>query len=622
MVASPVCRERLPLPTSKAGMLPGRKPAGATTWWVRASQQCATSFLVQRSGIQIPTLVAVLAMVPVACSKSRSQAPEAPTVTAPANPSARPRLLVLCSVDQLATWVWNNGRPFFRATGGFQRLLRDGVHLPQCAYLHACTETGPGHATLGTGAPANVHGIVKNQWFVPENGKKIYCVEQEMAALPDLPEGKNRGPGLLRVPTLGDALKAQVPGSKVVSVSWKDRSAILMGGRSADVCAWLENTTGRLVTNTAWVTATPPWITAFNREGTVDKFFGWTWDRFGPEAAYAGLVDDRLFEVPHQNGSNQKTLPQPLTGGKPDPDTAFYAQVYNSPIGNEVVLLAAQAAITGHELGHDDVPDLLCVSFSATDVIGHGFGPESVESRDALLRLDDQLGRLLAFLDEHVGAGQWAFLLSADHGVGPTPEAAKEQGLDAGRGVLQTRARAAAEQALVQAFGDRKGDQPYIQQASEFSFFLEPAALEAHRGERSLAEMTVAASRVAATAAVKAPGILAAWATADILADGKDQAEPLRRALFYAIHPGRAGEVQLVIKPYWLDGVTPASHGTPHPYDREVVGLALGPGLARGVSLAAPVSPGVFASIGARLLAISPPPAATEVVPDGVFAPK
>ena len=113
----------------------------------------------------------------------------------------RPRLVVLCAVDQLARWVFEQGRPFLAADGGFQRLMQQGATFTKCAYQHACTETGPGHATIGTGVPASVHGIVRNNWWSVEDRKVVYCVQQEMAALPDLPEGRHRGPGRLRAPT-------------------------------------------------------------------------------------------------------------------------------------------------------------------------------------------------------------------------------------------------------------------------------------------------------------------------------------------------------------------------------------------------------------------------------------
>jgi hypothetical protein len=528
--------------------------------------------------------------------------------------SERPRLVVLCSVDQLASWVFQQAEPYFAADGGFRRLQREGVYFPQCAYQHGCTETGPGHATIGTGAPASVHGIVRNNWYSPATKRLQYCVQETMAGLPELPEGKDRGPGLLLVPTLGDGLKAHIPGSKVASVSWKDRAAILMAGGSADSVVWFENATGNLVTNTRWVKAVPAWVTQFNTTRAIDAFHGWQWGRFAGPDAYAGLQDDRPYEAPHANGSKSRTLPQLVTGGTDKPGKEYYAEVYTSPIANTMVRLAAEACVDALELGSDPVPDLMCVSFSANDLVGHYFGPDSVEARDTLLRLDRELAQWLTFLDGKVGKGNYAFFLTADHGVGPVPEAAKAAGVDAGRGPLQMRARAAAEKALSDRYGAPGEGKRYVTHVGEFSLFLDQDVLAAQRGSRDAEAFLLEASRVAAAGAQGAQAISAAFATADLFDKGNSP-DPVQRALALGLCRDRAGDVQFVIKPYWLDGATPASHGTPHSYDREVVGFAMGCGAPRGARSAQAITPGFGVVWFAHLLGIPRPTGAVDLLP-------
>ncbi|MBL9077991.1 MAG: alkaline phosphatase family protein [Planctomycetes bacterium] len=529
-----------------------------------------------------------------------------------------PRLVVLCSVDQLAHWVFEQARPHFAADGGFRRLLDGGAEFPACAYQHACTETGPGHATIGTGAPASVHGIVRNDWWSGDDASEVYCVGEQRAPLPGLPEGRNRGPGRLLTPTLGDGLKAHRAGSKVVSVAWKDRSAILMAGGSADAVAWFEVSTGNLVTNTTWTDAVPAWLTAFNTARAIDGFHGQVWDRCAGADAYADLVDDRPYELAHQNGSRARTLPQPLTGGKPDPDQAFYTQVFASPVGNTMVRLAAEAAVVGMELGADAQPDLLCIGFSSTDVIGHCFGPDSVEARDALLRLDRELATLLAFLDGRVGAGRYALFLTADHGIGPTPEWARSRGVDAGRGLLLTAARARAEKALSAEFDlAPPAGKRWIRYAGDGTFVLDPDLVQQLQAARPGRPARLDAARVAAAAAVGG-GIVAALATEDVLA-GAPGDDPLRHALRLATVPGRVGDVLLVVKPYWIDGTTPATHGSPHAYDREVVAIAYGAGAPAGVRFAQPITPGFGAVWFAALLAVPRPPGAVDTLPPGML---
>lgn len=521
----------------------------------------------------------------------------------------RPRLLVLCSVDQLAAWVHALGAPFYDPAGGFRRLRDGGVTFANCAYEHACTETGPGHATIGTGAPASRHGIVKNSWWNRDTKKLIYCVGEGALPVAGMPEGKDRGPGRLLAPTLATSMKAHIPGCRIASVSWKDRSAILMAGRDADVAAWFEVATGNLVTNTNWVTEAPAWMLAFNSGRLIDAFFGKAWDRTGPPVAYRGLIDDRKWERLHLNGRQERTLPQIMNGGSPSPSATYYAQVYASPFGNTIVRLAAEAAVLGMELGKDSAPDLLCVSFSATDVVGHNWGPHSVEARDALLRLDRELGELFRFFDKEVGAGKWSFFLTADHGVAPSPEAALLNGGSGGRGPVDTWVKSSVETALRQRFGALKDAATYVERVSENAVYLNEAAIAAERA---------AALKVTAMACERVRSVMVAFSTEEVRGD-YNHTDPIRRSLANAMPTRRAGDVQFVLKPYWLNGATPASHGSPHAYDREVVGLAYGASLPAGVKLAEPITPGFGAVLFAKLLSIPKPSAAHETVPAGFF---
>lgn len=527
----------------------------------------------------------------------------------------RPRLCVLVSVDQLAQWVFQAARPHLAADGGFARLAAEGAQFTACRYPHACSETGPGHATIGTGVAASVHGIVRNQWWVREKAAKTYCVDEPMAALPEMPEAKNRGAGLQRAPTLAAAMEAQDARAITVAVAWKDRSAILMAGAKADLAVWCEYSTGRFVTNTAWAKAVPTWLAEFDATKPLDQWFGQTWDRSGPASAYALLLDDRPYESVHADGRKARTLPATMNGGGAAPASAYYAQLYASPFGNTAVRLCAEAAVRGMQLGKDGVTDLLCVGFSSTDVMGHAFGADSVEARDGLLRLDRELALLLKCLDEQVGAGRYELFLTADHGVSPTPEWMHAQGVDAGRGVIQTMVGAAVEKAVADALGAPPAGRKFVAHVGEWSVFFDDAALDAVRGERPLAEARLLAARAAAKAATKARGIAAAYATADLQRQGPHD-DDIAAALLAGLHDSRAGDVQLVVKPYWLDGQTTASHGTPHPYDRHVVGFARGRGVPPGSVSAQPITPGFGAVWFAERLALPRPAGATDVVPD------
>jgi predicted AlkP superfamily pyrophosphatase or phosphodiesterase len=543
----------------------------------------------------LPRIPAPLALGLALASGSPAQAPAEP-----------PALVVLVSVDQLAAWVFDELRPHLPAGGGFRRLLDHGVDFEACAFAHGCTETGPGHATIGTGAPAAVHGIVGNQWFDPASGRIVYCASSPGAA----PVGggpADRGPGTLGVPTFGQALKAADPQSRVVGLSLKDRSAILMAGHGADAALWFDAESGRFVTSTAFAATRPAWLERFEAVRPIARFFGANWDRQGPPGAYAGLVDDRPFEGRDPRG--RRTLPQRIDGGLAAPGPAFHEHLACSPFGNRALLELAQAAIDAYQLGADAVPDLLAVGFSSTDLIGHRYGPGSVEVRDTLLRLDADLAALLRTLDARVGRGRYAVLLTSDHGVGPAPEARLASGLPSGRAVRHaTIARSAAEKALRDAYGAPPADlERWVTAISGPWLHLDRAALDA-RG----IDPAEAAARAAA-ALVGMPSVRSAVATA---APERIEDPELRALLAATFAAGRGGEVWIVVEPHWLTDPTPtASHGTPWAYDREVPLLGYGHRLRSGVRIGTPISPGTAVVLAAALCGIAPPPGARDPLP-------
>lgn len=556
--------------------------------------------------------------------ESRSQEPgaEAPQKALAQEPKpqptrlARPKLVVLCSIDQLASWVFEDARQHFAQDGGFRRLLDEGVWFSECAFQHACTETGPGHATIGTGAPAVRHGIVKNEWYDRDTKAKAYCAgDPKGSPLDAFPEGKGRGPARLLVPTIGDLLDQADARAKVVAVAHKDRSAILMAGARADAVVWFENATGRFVTNARWGALPPPWLLDFNAQDLPKQWFGWKWERFAPDPAYAGLVDDRPFEAPHLT-TKSRTLPAEVRGGGAVPGVAFHTESYVSPLGNELVLECAVAALRGEQLGKDEHADLFCVAFSALDTVGHYFGPDSVEARDVLLRIDRQLATLLDALDREVGVGAYAFVLTADHGVGLPPESALAQGLGGGRSLIHTQCKAAAEQALRAEFGGDAAS-PYVAHAGEYSLVLDRARVDAMRGDRTSEQAFARACEVAAAACAKAKGVRRGYARHEV--DGRVADEdPTIAALANAAHE-RAGDVLIVVEPYWLEPSLPASHGTPHDYDRRVPLLAMGPMLQRGIVAKDPVTPGLGAVLAAWWFGIEAPVAAVDELPQSAM---
>lgn len=503
-----------------------------------------------------------------------------------------PRLLVLISVDQLAEWTYNAARPHF-SKNGFLKLEREGTRWTHCDYSHALTLTAPGHATLATGAPPARHGIIGNNWFDRALGKSIYsCFDPEAKTPEGAKSGKELGPAQLLAPTVAEELeRASAGAAKTVSVAWKDRAAILMLGRG-DLALWIDGD-GALTTSTSYAQTLPEWVRALNAPVTpAARFSGTTWTRCGLDAAYSGLVDERSFEPVH---GGTRTLPRPV--GKPAPAKPDISAVCNSPFALDAVQLCVEAAIEAEHLGADETTDFLAIGYSALDFIGHAFDPTSVEVRDTILRMDQVLARLLAFLDRKVGLDHCLIVLSADHGITPAPEVLRAAGMEhAARGKFTEEFAKLANRTLVEAFGEPQSPHKRFVVAGTAGGLI----LDKHAIAASGQTMKIACRRVvdAATPLPVFARVIAATDLPEVLA--RTPAGPERellQAMLFATHAERGGEVLHVWKDGYIDSTSVASHGSPWPRDRGVPLLAVGRGIPRGECVATQVSPGAAAAL-------------------------
>ena len=368
-----------------------------------------------------------------------------PCAAAAEKPASPVRLAVLVVFDQMRGDYLQRWDELY-GDDGFHRLERDGVWFQNCNYPYAGTVTGAGHASLATGTSGYKHGIIFNDWYDRKEGADVNCAThvryQRVPAAP-IKEPAVKGakvekprpggtPERMLAPTLADALKAATGGkAKVVSLSMKDRSAALPGGQRPDACYWFDSTDGNFVTSTYYRDAIHPWVADYNSTKPADAWFGKEWTRLRPNLdyeKYSGPDDVVGEDVGYGEG---RTFPHPLDGGLKMPGQKYYNAVYTSPFGNDILLGLVKRAIDAEKLGKHDVPDLLCVSFSSNDSIGHNWGPDSQEVLDVTLRSDLIVKELLQVLDAKVGKGNYMLALSADHGVCPLPEVAAKQGKDA-----------------------------------------------------------------------------------------------------------------------------------------------------------------------------------------------
>ncbi len=519
-------------------------------------------------------------------------------VTLAAQVPRRPRLVVVLVVDQMrADYIDRYGHQWTR---GLKRLITEGAYYKQAYYPYLNTVTCVGHATISTGAFPATHGIVGNSWYDRESGKSIRCTDDPTATTVSYagPATAGNSSARLLVPTLGDEIRSQLPAARVVTFSMKERTAIMLAGRRADAATWFSVAARGFVTSSAFSAAPVPAISALLAKSPVEADFGKTWVKALPESAY--LFDDAgLAEKPAAYWS--ATFPHDLKGKSPTPDATFYTEWEASPYSDAYLGRLAAGAVDQMKLGTGPGTDLLGISFSALDLVGHDFGPSSHEVQDVLARLDATVGDLLTHLDRVVGAGHYVVALAADHGVSPIPEQMAARGTSASR-VSVAALVAAATQALK---GQPEGAKATARLQNADLYFDADSA-ERLRANPTLLDRTLRAIRAVPGVA----NVLSADALPVLAAAGDHDA----RAALAGYYPGRSGQMVVVLKPYSFfvtdDGTAQpgdaASHGSLYDYDQHVPVVLFGAGILRGVYLRA-VTPADLAPTLAFLCGITLP---------------
>ncbi len=530
----------------------------------------------------------------------------------PAAPEPKVRLAVLVVFDQmrgdyLARWGAHFG------PNGFNRLTRDGAWFTNCHYPYATTTTGPGHASMLTGTAPGTHGIVNNSWV--ENGKVLNCTGPARYRLdppqPRDPKTKEepRSPGapeLLLSETVADVLKREKKRAKVFGVSLKDRSAILPTGQRPDGAFWYFGAFG----TSDYYTRTrglPLWVERFNAARVADRWLGKPWDRLHPRSLYNDCAGPDESPGEGKGAGQGTTFPHPTNG-------PTHAAVVNSPFGNELLLEFAKTCVREERLGADTVPDLLVISFSSNDGIGHTWGPDSHEVMDVTLRSDAIVADLLAFLDGRVGPGRYLLGLTADHGVCPLPEVSRAKGEAGALRVDPVELQKELDAHLTALFPQSKpADGKPAAWVEGFSFpwvHLRPSVLKANGIPREV--VAAEAARFLATRTGVARAFTRAELTGPVPAS--DEIGTMMKRSFY---PARCGDVGVVLKPYCIPSTrigTGTTHGAPYPYDTHVPLLVYGPGI-RGGTRDERTTPQALASIFAKWLDVSRPKDAGFPIP-------
>ena len=468
------------------------------------------------------------------------------------------------------------------------------MHFANAHYAHANTLTAPGHATLFTGAHAAGHGLISNEWIDRESGDFVYCVEDTNHQLLGQKSTAHIGtsPRNLTTNTIGDELIVGSGNqSRVFSVSLKDRGAILPAGHLGKAF-WYSDSSGHFVSSDFYYDSYPEWVQAFNQLGSLHDRTA-LWGQSRPSTSYH-WEDNRRGE----RGAVSNVFPHTLADSISD--SAFFAELPYTPYGDALVTDFARTLIEAEGLGTGDSPDMLCISLSATDKIGHAYGPQSWEAQDNLNQLDITIEQLLHVVDASVGLDQTLVLLTSVHGCAGNPEWQEDLGLPAGRVNIDSiltvtsaivASRLACDQDIIAGFHNPS---VFLDQGS-----IATCGLAAASVENELKDLIQDQN-----------GIAFVVTRSELLTD-RFPNSAFNDRVRHAFHPLRSGDLYIVQQPFWYlhskHNEKAAMHGSPYNYDTHVPIIFSGPGIPSGCRVHRKVAPSDIAVTLALYLGVGIP---------------
>ncbi|MFM7770371.1 MAG: alkaline phosphatase PafA [Bacteroidota bacterium] len=469
-----------------------------------------------------------------------------------------PPIVIGITIDQMrADYVDRFWDDF--SEDGFKRIVLKGAQAKNCQYNYMPTFTGPGHAAIYTGSTPAYNGIVANDWYIRETNKMTYCAsDSTVVGIGTTSASGKMSPHYLCATTIGDELKLSNNGkSKVIGIALKDRGAILPAGRTADAAYWFIGANeGKWVSSSWYMDSLPNWVNEFNKLSFAANYYRTQqWILRRTEEHYdESMPDNNPYEIPFK-GTIRPTFPY-------DCDSLSklngqFEMLKATPFGNSLTLDFALAAIKGENLGKDNYTDLLCLSFSATDYVGHQFGIQSIELQDTYIRLDLEIARLLGELDKQFGKNNYLVFISADHAGAPTPSALKNNKGSAGYWNSDS-FESAIESHLQEIYGP--GD--WVLNETNQNIFLNRTLIREKK--ISLFEIQEKAMQFCN----ENPNIQSAY-TATALAKGNLTdyfAQKVQRG-----YSNQSGDVIYILKPNFMEyGPQGTTHGSPFTYDSHV----------------------------------------------------
>lgn len=488
------------------------------------------------------------------------------------NPFRRPKLVVGVVVDQMRwDYLYRYQERF--GDNGFKRLMREGFNCENTMLNYIPAVTAIGHTSIYTGSVPAIHGIAGNDFHI--DGKQTYCTDDAaVATVGSNSDAGKMSPHNLKVTTIGDELHlATNYRSKVISVSLKDRASILPGGHTADGAYWFDAETGNFITSTYYRKDLPGWLKQFNDRQLAKHYLSQDWETLYPTESYKNsTADNNSYENPFP-GADTPTMPVATSKLM---DSEGLGLIRNTPYGNTLTIDLALAAIDGERLGNRGETDMLAVSLSSTDYIGHQFGTYAIETEDTYLRLDRDIARLLAALDQKIGKGEYLLFLTADHAAAHNFKFLTDKGIPAG-GWDIGKTKAALNSHLKAEF---KTDCNLVSGLLNYQIFLDNEKIDS---------LGISKENVVAAAIdyiKRGEGVYCAVEQEN--AGTATLPSPIKDRIVNGYYPGRSGEIQIIMQPGWYGLESEATggtdHGVWHPYDTHVPLIFFGSGINPGAT--------------------------------------
>jgi len=480
----------------------------------------------------------------------------------------RPKLIVGIVVDQMR-WDFLYRYSNRYSNNGFKRLLQEGFTCENAFIPYTPTVTAAGHACIYTGSVPAINGIVGNAWWDKFQKKSVYCSEDPSVKSVGSNNSNNgkMSPKNMLVTTIGDELRLATNfRSKVIGVALKDRGSILPAGHSANAAYWYDVNSGNWITSTYYMQELPKWVTDFNASKIVDKYYENGWNTLYPIETYTqSTADEKAYEN-KPFGVDQTKFPYQLKKFQGN----IYSSIATTPFGNSMTFDIAKAALDNEQLGKGTETDMLCISLSSTDYVGHSFGPNSIETEDTYLRLDKDLGDFLNYLDAKVGKGQYTVFLSADHGVAHVPGFMQENKLPGG------------------LFNDTEM-QKQLNALTKEKFNVDKLIVSMYNYQVHLNNPLIDSLKLDKEAIIKTciQHLEKQEAMAQVFEISEMMETPLpvkvKNMMANGFFPSRNGEIQMVLKPGYIDGnKTGTTHGLWAPYDAHIPMVFYGWGIKHG----------------------------------------